>query len=361
MSSEYGTSLKINIFGASHAEEIGVTVNGFPKGEKIDNDKLLKFMGRRKPGQSALTTPRVEADLPIFESGLTDDTTDGNILRAVIKNTNTRSGDYANLRTCPRPAHADYCAYVKYEGKADMRGGGHFSARLTAPLCIVGGMCLQMLERRGIKVGAHIAAIGSVHDDSFPLHPSDELFAELAEKKVAVINDAAGERMSAEILAARDDDDSIGGIVECAITGVPAGIGDPMFDGIENKLAAALFGIPAVKGVEFGNGFECATLRGSQNNDPFIIKDGKVQTETNNHGGALGGITTGMPIVFRVAFKPTPSIGREQRTVDLETMTETTLSIKGRHDPCVVIRAVPVVEAVAATVITDILLSEGKF
>lgn len=361
MSSEYGTSLKINVFGASHAEEIGVTVNGFPKGEKIDNDKLLKFMGRRKPGQSALTTPRVEADLPIFESGLTDDTTDGSVLRAVIKNTNTRSGDYANLRTCPRPAHADYCAYVKYEGKADMRGGGHFSARLTAPLCIAGGMCLQMLERRGIKIGAHIAAIGSVRDDSFPLHPSDELFAELAEKKVAVINDAAGERMSAEILAAREDDDSIGGIVECAITGVPAGIGDPMFDGIENKLAAALFGIPAVKGVEFGNGFECATLRGSQNNDPFIIKDGKVQTETNNHGGALGGIATGMPIVFRVAFKPTPSIGREQRTVDLETMTETTLSIKGRHDPCVVIRAVPVVEAVAATVITDILLSEGKF
>lgn len=361
MSSEYGTSLKINVFGASHAEEIGVTVNGFPKGEKIDNDKLLKFMGRRKPGQSALTTPRVEADLPIFESGLTDDTTDGSVLRAVIKNTNTRSGDYANLRTCPRPAHADYCAYVKYGGKADMRGGGHFSARLTAPLCIAGGMCLQMLERRGIKIGAHIAAIGSVHDESFPLHPSDELFAELAQKKVAVINDAAGERMSAEILAAREDDDSIGGIVECAITGVPAGIGDPMFDGIENKLAAALFGIPAVKGVEFGNGFECATLRGSQNNDPFIIKDGKVQTETNNHGGALGGIATGMPIVFRVAFKPTPSIGREQRTVDLETMTETTLSIKGRHDPCVVIRAVPVVEAVAATVITDILLSEGKF
>ena len=361
MSSEYGTSLKINVFGASHAEEIGVTVNGFPKGEKIDKDKLLKFMGRRKPGQSALTTPRVEADLPIFESGLTDDTTDGSVLRAVIKNTNTRSGDYANLRTCPRPAHADYCAFVKYGGKADMRGGGHFSARLTAPLCIAGGMCLQMLERRGIKIGAHIASIGSVHDESFPLHPSDELFAELAEKKVAVINDAAGERMSAEILAAREDDDSIGGIVECAITGVPAGIGDPMFDGIENKLAAALFGIPAVKGVEFGNGFECATLRGSQNNDPFIIKDGKVQTETNNHGGALGGIATGMPIVFRVAFKPTPSIGREQRTVDLETMTETTLSIKGRHDPCVVIRAVPVVEAVAATVITDILLSEGNF
>lgn len=361
MSSKYGTSLEINVFGASHAEEIGVTVNGFPKGEKIDNDKLLKFMGRRKPGQSAFTTPRVEADIPIFESGLTNDTTDGNELRAVIKNTNTRSGDYENLRTCPRPAHADYCAYVKYEGKADMRGGGHFSARLTAPLCVAGGMCLQMLERRGIKIGAHISAIGSVRDDSFPLYPSDELFAELAEKKIAVINDTAGERMAAEILAAKDAEDSIGGIVECAVTGVPAGIGDPMFDGIENKLAAALFGIPAVKGVEFGNGFECATLRGSQNNDPFIIKDGKVQTETNNHGGALGGITTGMPIVFRVAFKPTPSIGREQRTVDLETMTETTLKIKGRHDPCVVIRAVPVVEAVAATVITDILLSEGNF
>ncbi len=361
MSSEYGTSLKINVFGASHAEEIGVTVNGFPKGEEIDRDALMKFMDRRKPGQGPLTTPRVEADLPIFESGLTDNVTDGSELRAVIKNTNTRSGDYANLRTCPRPAHADYCAYVKYEGKADMRGGGHFSARLTAPLCIAGGMCLQMLGRRGIKIGAHISAIGSVRDDSFPLYPSAELFSEIAEKKIAVINDAAGEQMSAEILAAREDDDSIGGIVECAITGVPVGVGDPMFDGIENKLATALFGIPAVKGVEFGNGFECATLRGSQNNDPFIIKDGKVQTETNNHGGALGGIATGMPIVFRVAFKPTPSIGKEQRTVDLQTMTETTLAIKGRHDPCVVIRAVPVVEAVAATVITDILLSEGKF
>ncbi len=361
MSSEYGTSLKINVFGASHAEEIGVTVNGFPKGEEIDHDELMKFMDRRKPGQGPLTTPRVEADLPIFESGLSNNVTDGNELRAVIKNTNTRSGDYANLRTCPRPAHADYCAYVKYEGKADMRGGGHFSARLTAPLCIAGGICLQMLGRRGIKIGAHISAIGSVQDDSFPLYPSAELFSEIAEKKIAVINDAAGEKIPTEILPAREHHDSIGGIVECAITGVPVGVGDPMFDGIENKLAAALFGIPAVKGVEFGNGFECATLRGSQNNDPFIIKNGKVQTETNNHGGALGGIATGMPIVFRVAFKPTPSIGKEQRTVDLETMTETTLSIRGRHDPCVVIRAVPVVEAVAATVITDILLSEGKF
>ncbi len=361
MSSEYGTSLKINVFGASHAEEIGVTVSGFPKGEKINRDELMKFMERRRPGQGPLTTPRVEADIPIFESGLADNVTDGKELRAIIKNTNTRSGDYANLRTCPRPAHADYCAYVKYEGKADMRGGGHFSARLTAPLCIAGGMCLQMLQRRDIKIGAHISAIGSVRDDSFPLYPSAELFREIAEKKIAVINDAAGEKMAAEILAAGEEDDSIGGIIECAITGVPVGVGDPMFDGIENKLAAALFGIPAVKGVEFGNGFECATLRGSQNNDPFIIKDGKVQTETNHHGGALGGIATGMPIVFRVAFKPTPSIGKAQRTVNLETMTETTLSIKGRHDPCVVIRAVPVVEAVAATVITDILLSEGKF
>lgn len=361
MSSEYGTSLKINVFGASHAKEIGVTVKGFPSGEEINQAELLKFMSRRKPGQSPLTTPRVEDDLPIFESGITDNMTDGQELRAVIQNTNTRSGDYENLRTCPRPAHADYCAYVKYDGKADMRGGGHFSARLTAPLCIAGGMCLQMLNRRGIKIGAHIAAIGGIRDDSFPLYPADELFDELSKKKLAVINDEAGAKMSAEILAAKQEDDSVGGIVECAITGVPVGVGDPMFDGIENRLAAALFGIPAVKGVEFGNGFECASLRGSQNNDPFIIKDGKVQTETNNHGGSLGGISTGMPIVFRVAFKPTPSIGKKQRTVDLETMTETTLEIKGRHDPCVVIRAVPVVEAVAATVITDMLLSEGKF
>lgn len=361
MSSEYGNSLKINVFGASHAPEIGITADGFPSGEEIDLPELLEFMSRRKPGQSALTTPRVESDTPIFESGITDNKTDGTLLRAIIKNTNTRSGDYDNLKNCPRPAHADYCAYVKYDGKADMRGGGQFSARLTAPICIAGGMCLQMLKRRGIYIGAHISQIGSTSDDSFPLYPSKELFDNISKKKIAVINDAAGEKMSAEILAAKQDDDSVGGIIECAVIGIPAGIGEPMFGGIENRLAAAIFGIPAVKGIEFGNGFECASLRGSQNNDPFIIKNGKVQTETNNHGGALGGISSGMPIVFRAAFKPTPSIGKEQRTVNLKTMTETTLKINGRHDPCVVIRAIPVVEAVAAIVVTDMLLSEGKF
>ena len=360
MSSQFGKKLKITVFGQSHGKGIGVTAEGLPSGEKIDREELMAFMSRRAPGQSNLTTARREKDEPKFLSGLENDTTCGFPLCAVIENTDTRSGDYAGLTKTPRPGHADYTALLRYGDSVDMRGGGHFSGRLTAPLCIVGGIAKQILARRGIYVGAHIKAIGGVEDESFPLNPTKELFEAVANKSLAVIDDKAGEQMGAEIEKASAELDSVGGIVECAVIGMPAGIGSPMFDGIENRIAQAVFGIPAVKGVEFGVGFKAAEMRGSENNDAFAVKDGKIVTETNNSGGILGGISNGMPIVVRAAFKPTPSIAKIQQTVDVNTLETTTLEIKGRHDPCIVVRAVPVLEAVVATVILDMLMEESE-
>ncbi|MBQ6539903.1 MAG: chorismate synthase [Oscillospiraceae bacterium] len=354
MSSEYGKKLKISVFGQSHGRAIGVTIDGLPTGERIDIDELRIFMARRAPG-GALATKRREPDEPVFLSGIEDGVTCGFPVCAIIENKDMRSGDYAGLTQTPRPSHADYTALLRYGDSVDMRGGGHFSGRLTAPLCIAGGIAKQILARRGIYVGAHLASVGCVEDVRFPLEPAKELFDTVAARPLPVIDESKGELMAEEIKAAAEESDSVSGTVECAVIGLAAGLGSPMFDGIENRLAAALFGIPAVKGLEFGS----VIPRGSENNDPFVIRDGKVKTETNNCGGILGGITTGMPVVFTVSFKPTPSIGREQRTVDLTAMTETTLTIKGRHDPCVALRAVPVVEAVAATVILDILLEEN--
>ena len=358
MESTFGKKLNITVFGESHGEEIGVTVMGLPKGEKVDLDELMTFMSRRAPGQNAMTTSRREKDTPEFESGLEDGIINGEKLRAVIKNTDTRSGDYAGFTKTPRPGHADFTAPLRYGKDIDMRGSGHFSGRLTAPLCIVGGIAKQILARRGIYVGAHIKSVGKACDESFPLFPTKELFDSISLKNPAVINDAAGKAIQIEIENARADLDSIGGVVECAVIGMPAGIGSPMFNGIENRIAQAIFGIPAVKGIEFGAGFEVSEKRGSENNDAFVVSDGKILTATNNCGGILGGISNGMPIVMRAAFKPTPSIAKVQQTVNTETFEQTTLEIKGRHDPCVVVRAVPVVEAVAATVILDMLLEE---
>ena len=240
-----------------------------------------------------------------------------------------------------------------------MRGGGHFSGRLTAPLCIAGGIAKQLLARRGVYVGAHLRSVAEVEDAPFPLLPTAELFEAVAAKPFPVLDDQAGERMQSAILAAKADGDSVGGVIECAAIGLPAGLGDPMFDGLENRLAAALFGIPAVKGVEFGAGFGAAMLRGSENNDPFAVENGRIVTTQNNAGGILGGITTGMPLVLRTAVKPTPSIAKEQKTVSLSAMENADLSIRGRHDPCIAHRAVPVVEAVTAAVLLDYLL-EGN-
>ena len=272
MSSEFGKLLKISVFGQSHGKAIGVNIDGLPAGEAIDMEALNAFMARRKPGKSPLSTARKEADTPVFLSGVENGVTCGFPLCAIIENSDQHSSDYNNLRDTPRPGHADYTAAVRWDGHADMRGGGHFSGRLTAPLCIAGGIAKQILARRGIFVGAHLAAVAGIDDVPFPLHPTAELFDEIAAKPFPVLDDQAGERMQTLILEARQNLDSVGGTIECAAIGIPAGLGDPMFDGIENRLAAALFGIPAVKGVEFGLGFGSARLHGSENNDPFTVE-----------------------------------------------------------------------------------------
>lgn len=356
MASYLGEHIHVSVFGQSHSPAIGVVVDGLPAGERVDMEELGRFLKRRAPGQNATSTPRKEADLPQFLSGLVDGVTCGAPLAALIENTNTRSQDYAQLRDKPRPGHADFTAQVKYGGFQDVAGGGHFSGRLTAPLCIAGGICLQMLRRRGIEVAAHIASVAGEADRPFdPIGETVETMDALKRAPFPVLDEKAGERMRKVILQAKEEGDSVGGIVECLVTGVPAGLGDPMFGGMENRLAAALFGIPAVKGVEFGAGFGVATMRGSENNDPFTVKDGKIVTETNHAGGILGGITNGMPLVFRLAFKPTPSIAREQQTVSLSKNQMEELVVTGRHDPCIVPRAVPVVEAVTALVLSDLL------
>lgn len=354
MSSIFGRKLKVSVFGQSHAEAIGVVIDGFPAGFTVERAALQAFLNRRAPGNHAFATPRREADTVEFLSGLVDDVTCGAPICAVIRNTNTRSGDYAGLRDQPRPSHADYPAAVRYGGAQDVRGGGHFSGRLTAPLCIAGGLCLQYLASKGVAVGAHIAVVGEVWDT--PFNAVSVTAAEFSSEPFPVNDPAVGAAMRDVIDAARRDGDSVGGIVECAAVGLPAGLGDPLFDGLENRLSAALFGIPAVRGVEFGNGFAAAALRGSQNNDTYYLDGDTVRTRTNNHGGVLGGLSTGMPLLFRVAFKPTPSIAKEQQTLRLSSGQEEPLCIVGRHDPCIVPRAVPCVEAACAIVLCDAML-----
>ena len=353
MSSSYGENLHLTIFGQSHSPAIGMTLEGIPAGEQIDFEALQRFMERRAPGRNAYSTARKEADAPEFLSGLRGDTTCGVPLTAIIRNGDTRSKDYAPFSAVPRPGHADYTANVKYFGHQDYAGGGHFSGRLTAPLCIAGGVCLQILQRHGIEVISRIRSIGDVKDPS-------PLTASTAEKAFPTVDEAAGEAMQAAIAQAKAQGDSLGGVIECAVLGLPAGLGDPMFGGMENRIAGIVFGIPAVKGVEFGAGFAAAKLRGSQNNDSYTVQDGRIETRSNHCGGILGGITNGMPLVFRAAIKPTPSIAMEQTSVNLETRTEEKLRVGGRHDPCIVPRAVPVIEAAAAIAVYDALLGRKK-
>ena len=359
MSSEFGKNLKVSIFGQSHGEAIGVVINGLPEGEKIDFEHLQAFLERRRGGKNAFSTKRAEKDIPRFLSGIVEGKTCGMPLAVIIENEDKRSGDYSEILDRPRPGHADLTAFLKWEGKADMRGGGHFSGRLTAPLCVAGGIAKQILARRGIHIGAHISEIYGISDERLPEFPSVSLFDEIEKKEFPVIDNEAGDKMKKAITDASLELDSVGGIIECMAIGLPAGLGEPMFDGMENRLAYALFGIPAVKGIEFGRGFEVAGLRGSENNDSYEMRDGEIVSPTNNAGGILGGITSGAPIRLRVAVKPTPSIAREQKTVSLSRLENETLSIKGRHDPCIVPRAVPVVEAVVALVVLDSII-EGK-
>lgn len=337
--------LDIRIYGESHAECIGVVVEGLPAGKRIDMDELKAFLGRRAPGKGDWSTPRKEADLPEFVSGLVDGVTDGKTLEAVIRNTNTRPQDYANVQTVPRPGHADYGSWVKY-GHIPT-GGGKWSGRMTAPLCIIGGICKQLLAEEGIEIQAHIKRILDMCDE--PLEAGSEIGL------FPTVSKSTGEKMQEAIREAKEAGDSLGGDIGCAIRGVRAGVGDALFDGIEAEIARLVFAIPAVKGIEFGTVRDC----GVENNDAFVVVDGRVETATNNCGGILGGISTGMPIEFTVKLKPTPSIGVEQDSVDLETMQPAKLKIEGRHDPCILPRAVPVVEAAAAIAIYNLINGEN--
>jgi len=357
MSNSFGKNIKVTIFGQSHSPAIGVTIDGLHAGLSVDLAELNSFLQRRKPGQGEYSTTRNEPDIPEFISGLVDGVTCGSSLTAIIHNKDTRSSDYDQIQDIPRPSHADYTARIKFGENHDVRGGGAFSGRLTAPLCIAGGICLQELKQKEIFIAAHIIQIGKENDRNFdPVDVNKKDFEALNSAEFPVLDKDAGNKMLKAISEAKEAGDSLGGVIECAVIGLPAGIGDPMFEGIENKLAGILFGIPAVKGVEFGNGFASAGLKGSENNDAFIIKGDTIKTRTNNHGGILGGITSGMPVIFRVAFKPTPSIALEQDSVSLSKHKEVKLVISGRHDPCIVPRAVPCVEAAAAIAIYDVML-----
>lgn len=357
MSSNFGDKLKISIFGQSHSKAIGVVIDGLPAGIDIDMDKIYEFMARRAPGKNQYSTQRKEKDLPQIQSGIFEGKTCGAPLCAIIENTDTRSQDYKNVKDVPRPSHADFTAFVKHFGANDFRGGGHFSGRLTAPLCFAGAVCMQILERSGITVGAHILQIGNIKDQKFdPVNTTASELEKIKEKEFAVINNSLGEDMQAFILDTKNNGDSVGGIIECCVLGLPVGIGSPMFDGIENKISSAIFAIPAVKGIEFGNGFDACFLLGSQNNDEFYADGDKIKTKTNNAGGILGGISNGMPLLFNVGIKPTPTISKEQNSVNLCTKNPQTLKVHGRHDPCIVPRAVACVEAVTAIALLDLML-----
>lgn len=357
MSSTIGEKIKISVFGESHGNAIGVVVDGLPSGMKIDMDKVLYEMKRRAPGNDKTATPRKEADLPEILSGVVDNVLTGAPLCAIIHNNNTKSKDYSDIKRCPRPGHSDYPAYVKYNGFNDIAGGGHFSGRITAPIVFAGAVCKQLLEEKGVKVTAHINSIGNVSDQSFdPCNINDETIDRLLNSSFPLIDQTKEKDMRQVVTDASNDKDSVGGTIECGVVGVKAGIGEPMFDGIEGRIAKAVFGIPAMKAIEFGKGFDLSQMRGSQSNDNFRFDEqGNVYTTTNNCGGILGGITNGMPIVFKVAVKPTPSIAQQQDTINLETKENDVLEIKGRHDPCIVLRAVPVIEAITAITILDLL------
>ena len=368
MASRFGNTLSVSVFGQSHSAAIGCVVEGLPAGFAPDLDQLRAFMSRRAPGRASWATPRREADEPRILSGLNQrGETCGAPLAIVIENSNTRSGDYDDVMRMPRPGHADFTAQAKWHGYQDVPGGGHFSGRLTAPLCAAGGIALQLLATRGVRVGAHLAQVGEALDEPFCAQEmgaaaqetlSAQLDALADGRAFPTISQKAGEAMIAQIDAARAAQDSVGGAIECVATGLPAGIGDPLFDGVESAIARIAFGIPAVKALEFGAGTTVAGRLGSQNNDPFGMVDGTARPLVNSAGGNLGGITTGAPLLFKLAVKPTPSIARPQATVDLTTGSDATLALRGRHDPCIAPRAVPVAEAVMALAVLDCWLSD---
>ena len=362
MSGIYGMNIKMAIYGESHGASIGLVIDGVPPGLQLDLEQIEKEMARRAPGKNQLSTQRKESDSFAIQSGFFEGYTTGTPLCVVIKNSDQHSKDYSILKDKMRPGHADYAGFVRYQGFNDYRGGGHFSGRLTAPLVFMGAVAKQALAQAGILVGAHILQIADIKEENFnPLGIEDKKIAELAGKDFAVMDDAIGEKMQAKILEAKAELNSVGGVIEAMVTNVPAGLGAPYFDSVESRLSHALFSVPAVKGVEFGDGFGISGMTGAEANDQLHYEEGKVVAETNHNGGITGGITNGMPVIFKVAIKPTPSISREQKTISLQEKCDTTLTIVGRHDPCIVQRAVPVIEAVTAWTMWDLLLEAKKW
>ncbi len=360
MTSFFGNKVKISVSGGSHTECISGSIEGLPANIKIDEDYIARQMARRAPGTDPTATSRKEPDRVEFTAGVKEGKTTGEKIEIVIRNTNTKSGDYDNLKYTPRPSHADYPAYVKYNGTADMRGSGHFSGRMTAVLVALGSICRLLLREKGITVGGHVFNIGDAFDAPFdPVKVDAETLNNLSDKYFAVQDDSAKEEMEHLILSAKQRGDSIGGCVEIAVTGMPVGIGNHMFGGVENVISAAVFGVPAVKAVSFGAGFDFAFLCGTEANDPYYFDGDRVVTATNNCGGICGGMTTGMPIIIKAALKPTPSVFAVQNTVNLQTHENVTLQIEGRHDPCIVPRALPAVEAAAAIAVTMLLAEDN--
>lgn len=360
MSNSFGQKLKVTIFGESHGVGIGCVIDGLPAGMTIQWDKVREEMARRAPGNSNLATPRKEKDAFEILSGYFNDHTTGTPLAMEIRNTSQHSSDYHILKDHMRPGHADYTGHVKYEGFNDYRGGGHFSGRITAPLTFAGAIARQVLEKKGIYIASHVTEIHGISDRKFnPMGETRETFDRLRAQKLPVLTSDAGKKMEEEILQAKNEGDSVGGIVECMVMGLPTGLGDPFFDSLESELAHMMFSVPAVKGIEFGEGFGMASLKGSEANDPMEYINEKVVATTNQNGGILGGISSGSPVIFRLAVKPTPSIGKEQHTVNISSKENTLLSVRGRHDPCIVPRAIPVIENAAALVILDAMLVSG--
>ena len=358
MSGMWGNNIKVSIFGESHGNAIGITIDGLPSGFELDLDMIDGEMKRRAPGRSSLSTARKESDIPEILSGYFNGKTTGTPLCGIIRNGDQHSKDYGKLKDLMRPGHADYTGAVKYSGFNDYRGGGHFSGRITAPLVFAGAICKQILASKGIEIGAHVKSIKNIKDKSFDYTSiSSEQLKELRSKELPLLDPSKEEEMRNVILEAKNDLNSVGGVIECAVVGIEAGLGDPFFDSVESTLAHLMFSVPAVKGIEFGKGFDISKMRGSEANDEYYLENGNIKTKTNNNGGILGGITNGMPIIFNVAIKPTASIFKEQNTVNIVTMEETTLCIEGRHDPCIVQRALPVIEAVAAIGITELMNS----
>ena len=359
MQSEWGHKLHITVFGASHASKLGVTITGLPAGLAVDQSALQSFLNRRAPGSGVGKTARKEPDLVQFLSGLVNGATTGEPLTAVIENKDVDSRPYADYRDVPRPSHMDYPARLRFGEDVDLSGGGHFSGRMTAAYCIAGGIAMQQLEKTGVRIAAHLLSVGGTFDEPFdPVDPDPVRLSAVKDKPFPVLNDARGLLMQDAIRQASENGDSLGGRIECIATGFPAGRGTPLFAGVDSRLAELLFAVPAVRGVSFGSGFDAAEMYGSAHNDPYCLKDGTVRTETNHHGGILGGITTGMPIVFTVAVKPASGISIPQKTLNVKTGAQEVLIIRGRHDACIAVRAVPVIEAVAALALYDILLEE---